>query len=428
MSPPRSGPAYKRRKSVNQDPPGDGDDTLAYSSLEKRLEMARAKRSRVIAGRDPRDKNETASLAARPAFAMKADAAAPASPENPMPQKQTSARFARATDKTPPAALPTAQGPVQADPQSAPMIKATAAPGWGRLGLITSGCSIGLALGLALGAGLTRGTDPLVSSQPTVASQPVAVATNTAPANPSSPRLELTGITQMAAALPTPAPRPDPVTTAAVPAAPSAAPPSDSAPRPTVSKPFSTFWEVSEPLAPDEIAPITVAWSAMPPPDQIERPQAPGTFDGEARLAPFETAPAPPFSLPEGLFGPGSDLPSAKIFVFAPRTLSENEVNAQVDTLAETGLQTANLQRIAMTISTTHVRYYTASDARVATALAETLGIEARDFTHTPSGEPGHIEVWLAGRSGAMAAPAQTGDAGDTTLIDRIVDIFRPRR
>lgn len=419
MPPSRSGAAYGKTKAGEQNPASG--DQMAHSSLEKRLERAREQRSRIIASREPRDKTNPGLLTAKPASSVKSDKT---STMPPAAEDQAAVQAAPMPDDAS-AATPPSDATTQSEPQGGATALAATATGWGKMGLVASGCSIGLALGLALGASLTNGTEPLASAEAAVQPQPVALANTTSPDISSPPLLQLTGITEVAAVLPTSVLHLDPVTSTAVPAAPSAAPTSDRAPLVPVAASISAFWEISEPHTPAEIAPIPVAWSAMPAPGRIATPEAPGTFDAAARLAPFEAAPMPPFSLAEDLFAPGSALPQARVFVFAPAALSQNEVSAQVAALAETGLQTANLQRIEMTISTAHVRYYTASDTTVATALAETLGVEARDFTGTVSGEPGHIEVWLAGSSGLPIAPAPTDPTPDNYLFGKIVEIFR---
>jgi hypothetical protein len=219
---------------------------------------------------------------------------------------------------------------------------------------------------------------------------------------------------------------PEPVIAVAALAPPPFEPASPAAPDAAITPALSLILDVTKPLAPVEIAPLPASWSTPLPPEASSLPQPPGTFDAAARLVPLEPAPVPPFSLAEKLFAPDSEAQTTKLFVFAPAALASGEIDNQLAALKSTGFETANMQRIEITISTAHLRYYTPEDAVAAVALAETLGVEARDFTGQVAGLPGRIEVWLEGRSGLPAAKPEPQQ--DKRIFGNIIDLFQRNR
>lgn len=92
-----------------------------------------------------------------------------------------------------------------------------------------------------------------------------------------------------------------------------------------------------------------------------------------------------------------SSLP--KIHVYAPDSVTTAALDQNKSQLNTGGFQIADVQRVRLTISAPHVRFYDVTDAAIASTLADDLQIEARDFSQSGHGAPGRIEVWLDGTS-----------------------------
>ncbi|WP_299917869.1 hypothetical protein [uncultured Roseobacter sp.] len=101
-----------------------------------------------------------------------------------------------------------------------------------------------------------------------------------------------------------------------------------------------------------------------------------------------------PFTQPTTL-----DASLPKIHVYAPDSVTTAALDQNKSQLNTGGFQIADVQRVRLTISAPHVRFYDVTDAAIASTLADDLQIEARDFSQSGHGAPGRIEVWLDGTS-----------------------------
>ncbi|GFE50473.1 hypothetical protein So717_22260 [Roseobacter cerasinus] len=109
----------------------------------------------------------------------------------------------------------------------------------------------------------------------------------------------------------------------------------------------------------------------------------------------------------------------AEFFLHAPDGLTQSKLNAQVAQLEGSGVILAGIGREGFRVSKTHLRYYSPETASLAQAVAEKLGVEARDFTQG-NGNTQRIEVWVSGRpKAAPEAPKPTG------FFARLRDSFR---
>lgn len=404
----RTDAAPKRRKP--SDPDTSVDDLLASSNWEKRLEQARAQRNRVLESRASEQREKPASFTG-PAH--------PLSGKTPVDDPAASE-----PGQTAPGTALAVIVPAQTDAEPAPL-RGWAGLGFLQIGFIATSCSLALGVGLGLGLGLDLsrdGTADAPASSTAIIDVPATQQT-----------FALTEITELSVPLPA-APTlvepvtsqpPEPVIAVAALAPPPFEPASPAALEAAITPALSLILDVAKPRAPVEIAPVQASWSSSIAPEARLLPQPPGIFDAAARLVPLEPAPVPPFSLAEKLFAPDR-AQTAKLFVFAPAALAPGEIDSQLAALKSTGFETANLQRIEMTISTAHLRYYTPEDAVAAVALAKTLGLEARDFTGQVAGLSGRIEVWLEGRSGRPAAQPERPQ--DKRLFGNIIDLFQRNR
>lgn len=109
----------------------------------------------------------------------------------------------------------------------------------------------------------------------------------------------------------------------------------------------------------------------------------------------------------------------AEFFLHAPDGLTQSKLNAQVAELEGSGVILAGIGREGFRVSQTHLRYYSPETAALAQAVAEKLGVEARDFTQG-SGNAKRIEVWVSGRPKAAPEPPKP-----TGFFARLRDSFR---
>ncbi len=87
-----------------------------------------------------------------------------------------------------------------------------------------------------------------------------------------------------------------------------------------------------------------------------------------------------------------------RVVLNAPRTVPDASLAAVINALAESGAD-PDPRRVNLTISTSNVRYYHPEDADAATAIAQGIGAQLRDFTDfEPSPPEGLVEIWMAGR------------------------------
>lgn len=166
------------------------------------------------------------------------------------------------------------------------------------------------------------------------------------------------------------------------------------------------------PLLPSEIAFAT---------PMVQTPQLSAPTVATAPFMTYATVPAPEWpgvEVPSVAYVPelpveltfaqtlGLSAEAAKTFsltLLAPEKVAESDMAQYSATLTETGLPLAKSQKVGFNISKPHIRFYSGQSQQVATALAETLGIEARNFVSTGRNTTG-IEVWMAGRATVQAA------------------------
>ncbi|MGZ2258511.1 hypothetical protein [Roseobacter sp. A03A-229] len=153
-------------------------------------------------------------------------------------------------------------------------------------------------------------------------------------------------------------------------------------------------------------APETLAEVEAPPAITPAQPSAGPVASETAELAPPaktpDPAPAAPTLAPTEAEAIPAILP--KIHVYAPDSVTTAALDQSTAQLGQSGFEVATVQRLSLTISAPHVRYYDATDAAVARTLAQDLQIEARDFTQSGNGAPGRVEVWLDGTTNRRSA------------------------
>jgi hypothetical protein len=88
----------------------------------------------------------------------------------------------------------------------------------------------------------------------------------------------------------------------------------------------------------------------------------------------------------------------ARVFIHAPDRVPDTTLAGYVGQIEETGFEVARIGREGFTVSSTHMRYYSTETATIARAMADELGIEARDFSGSARSSD-RIEVWVAGTS-----------------------------
>lgn len=98
------------------------------------------------------------------------------------------------------------------------------------------------------------------------------------------------------------------------------------------------------------------------------------------------------------------------IKVLTPAAPDTAEIAALTGELVKAGFPRPDVGQVGLAVSRTHVRFYHAQDAAAATALAASIGAEARDFTGTGSTPPdGLIELWIAAPSSQEPQAKDTG-------------------
>ncbi|GFE65339.1 hypothetical protein [Litoreibacter roseus] len=196
--------------------------------------------------------------------------------------------------------------------------------------------------------------------------------------------------------------------------------------------PFSSNLQFSLPLetgVPESQAQprSTLARPASPPAkaeiDQRTAAVRDGAFaeirDAPLRLAAFTKAPARPNGS-QAKFAPGlnentpalfdrSGLPYSEpgyqLMVHAPEELADDEMLNVLTALENAQEVVGDLIRVPFTISANHVRYYHAQDAEVAERIATLIDGTARDFTDfRPQPSEGRVEVWMAGGGDARVS------------------------
>lgn len=173
----------------------------------------------------------------------------------------------------------------------------------------------------------------------------------------------------------------------------------------------------------DAPPPVTVL-SRLPVPKDTQRPLP-------AIGEPVDAQPSLASEL--GLRGPAAERYS--LVTFAPTDVPDARIAKTTEHLQLTGFPVADGNWINFKVSTTHIRYYSEQDEMVALAVAETLGITARDFSHIENVPPaGRIDVWIQGNRNPNEAerlekqevsPSQRVEIYKTQLENRVVNSLK---
>ncbi|MEM8957337.1 MAG: hypothetical protein AAGC86_05920 [Pseudomonadota bacterium] len=128
---------------------------------------------------------------------------------------------------------------------------------------------------------------------------------------------------------------------------------------------------------------------------------------------PFRAAPETPFAIVAGPMPDGSVVgQDSEVRIYAPSRVPSSQMSAIAADLRQSGANVVDPVRTRLTIQDTHVRYYHASDAAEARAIAARVGAEARDFTSfSPSPPEGMLELWVSGRG--TSAPTRSTRPND---------------
>lgn len=128
---------------------------------------------------------------------------------------------------------------------------------------------------------------------------------------------------------------------------------------------------------------------------------------------------------------PAAPVPVGPVIVNAPESIGEADLADLVKGLGAAGFALAEPHRVDIPISESNVRFFHPEDAAAAQAVASRLGARLRDFTSfSPPPPAGTIEVWLAGRGNAAAAPARTRRTSTqraATAEERELELLRDR-
>ncbi|MGR3341701.1 MAG: hypothetical protein ACU0DI_00450 [Paracoccaceae bacterium] len=104
------------------------------------------------------------------------------------------------------------------------------------------------------------------------------------------------------------------------------------------------------------------------------------------------------------------------VSVHAPQSWADGKLSELMAALRATGYSIRSPVRVRLKISRDNVRYFHASDAEAARALAAVVGGQARDFTnYAPLPPVGRVEIWLAGTSALQNAARPRAPATRST-------------
>ncbi|MEE4186880.1 MAG: hypothetical protein V2I76_00345, partial [Roseobacter sp.] len=131
----------------------------------------------------------------------------------------------------------------------------------------------------------------------------------------------------------------------------------------------------------------------------------------------------------------GSDLERYSLVTYAPTNVSDSRIAKTTEKLEMTGFPVAEGNWVNFKVSRTHIRYYSEEDEKVALAVAELLGVKARDFSDiSDAPPPGRVEVWMEGnrnpsrtarQSKQEVSPLQRKEAYKAQLEDRLLNSLR---
>ena len=131
--------------------------------------------------------------------------------------------------------------------------------------------------------------------------------------------------------------------------------------------------------------------------------ELPATVASESDAAvATETDTTASLASPNDLRLPGTE--GYAVVLNAPNTLSDEEVATAANDIRETGMSIGRVDRVDFRISATQVRFFRPEDEAPAAVMANRIGAQARDFTsYRPSPPAGTIEIFLAGGSVSTA-------------------------
>ncbi len=293
----------------------------------------------------------------------------------------------------------------------------------GRTLLVAMACFGSLGFGLALGAGALLGIAALRPSAPVE-----AAAQEAGPAAEDSAAMYADSAPVQVVALPAPALAPEPTPIAVTPVTPedpvtpvALEPSADMVVKAKAPAFLVETLPTTRPPSPAEGVLSLVAWLPLQPVVATDP-----TGDAAALpVSPPDPLPGQDWTLADKLGATGRNPSALDLRVYAPDAVPEARLKSNLSRLARTGLDVENLQRVDFAVSTGHIRYYNPEDSTPAQALAEELGIAARDFSREQSGPVGLIEVWFAGVSKSNLAEELAGRRSGTYLFDRLRDKLR---
>jgi len=188
--------------------------------------------------------------------------------------------------------------------------------------------------------------------------------------------------------------------------------------------------------AQSDVFAITIDWAETVP-VSYAGPQIETAAVSDARLPFVEGPPLGETNLATQLGLSSDRLTGLKLYVHAPESVTETALAERMAMLGSTGITVAPVERESYKVSATHLRYYSKADADVATALADEMGVTARDFTKNGA-KPGRIEIYLAGTANTKTATPKPRAATRRTkqrkpapvdprvqLRDQLVDALR---
>ncbi len=155
-------------------------------------------------------------------------------------------------------------------------------------------------------------------------------------------------------------------------------------------------FSVTESPDPVTLAPAPVVTSETAEPEATEQTAAPAV--------PAPDTPPPAAPEPSALPDKAAETATPRIHVYAPDSVPTATIDQRTARLDQSGYEIADVQRLSLTISAPHVRYYDVTDASIARTIAQHLQIEARDFSQSGNGAPGRLEVWLDGTTNRRSA------------------------
>ena len=158
---------------------------------------------------------------------------------------------------------------------------------------------------------------------------------------------------------------------------------------------------------PSEAPASDLLLALVPDQDKVTETNAalelPATVASESDAAvATETNTTAPLASPNDLRLPGAE--GYAVVLNAPNTLSDEEVATAANEIRETGMSIGQVERVDFRISATQVRFFRPEDEAPAAVMANRIGAQARDFTsYRPSPPAGTIEIFLAGGSVSTA-------------------------